>query len=118
MNEEDPFINVAVAFSPNLDLCQQLIRGEWEKKWSTNAICYQLDEDVGHIVGRIIRKTKCTGRKKTQSVSYNVTWEYSYPGISEVPYKYVLDGNKVGEKLMEIRSNIRQQASSKTTEEI
>jgi hypothetical protein len=112
MNEEDPFINVAVAFSPKSDLCQQLIRGEWKKKWSTNAICYQLDEDVGHIVGRIIRKTKCTGWKKTQSVSYNVIWEYSSLGISEVPSKYVLDGNKVGEKLMEMRSNISQQASS------
>jgi hypothetical protein len=71
-NEEDPFINVAVAFSPNSDLCQQLIRGEWKKKWSTHAVCYQLDKHVGHIVGRIIRKTKCTGRKKTQSVSYDV----------------------------------------------
>jgi hypothetical protein len=109
-NEEDPFINVAVAFSPNSDLCQQLIRGEWKKKWSTHAVCYHLDKHVGHIVGRIIRKTKCTGRKKTQSVFYDVAWEYSSLGISEVPYKYVLDGNKVGEKLMEVRANVRQQA--------
>ena len=55
-NEEDPFINVAVAFTADSDLCQQLLRGEWKKKWSTHAICYQLDKHVGHIVGTGVGK--------------------------------------------------------------
>jgi hypothetical protein len=58
---------------------------EFGKQWTSEAICYHLDQTAGHIVGSIIHKSRGIGsRSKDGSNKYDVVWEFTGLGKTSV----------------------------------
>jgi len=90
---KDPFVGKSVAFGVSSDAGKELIT-EFGKKWIADAICYHLDSSNGHIVGTIVRKSRGLGKKKNDEITYDVVWEFSSLGESNVPFSLLLDAHK------------------------
>ncbi len=101
-----PFVGKAVAFSRNSEFAKQLIN-ELGKKWVEEAVCYHLDAKVEHLVGTVMRKSRGVGKNQRNQINYDVVWEFSSLGETNVPYSYLLDGNKTAEKLLRSRSKMK-----------
>ncbi len=104
-NSKDAFVGKSVAFGVSSDAGKELII-EFGKKWKADAICYHLDSSNGHIVGTIVRKSRGLGKKKNDEITYDVVWEFSSLGESNVPFSFLLDAHKEAEKLLKRRVKI------------
>jgi hypothetical protein len=106
----DPFVDKAVAFRCNSEFGKQLIK-EFRKKWVEEAVCYHLDTKVGHLVGTVMQKSRGVGKNQRYQINYDVVWEFSSLGETNVPYSHLLDGNKVAEKLLRSQSKMKSSIS-------
>jgi len=95
----DPFLGKGVAFRCNSDFGRTLIK-EFGKKWVPDAVCYHLDGKAGHVVFTVMRKSRGLGKRKGNKTNYDVVWEFSALGETNVPYSYFLEGNKEADRLM------------------
>ena len=102
----DPFVGKPVAFTCNSEFGKILIK-EFGKKWVDEAVCYHLDPKVGHLVGTVMRKSRGLGRNHGKQINYDVVWEFSHLGETNVPYCYLLEGNKMAEKLLKRRAKMK-----------
>ena len=66
-----------------------------------------MDANVDHIVGTVMRKTRGLGSKHGNQANYDIVWEYSALGETNVPYSHLLEANKVADKLMKSRSKMK-----------
>ncbi len=77
----DPFIGKCVAFGCNTTVGVELL-SDFGKNWTSDAICYHLDQTAGHIVGSVMHKSRGIGsRTKDGGMKYDVAWEFS--GLGE-----------------------------------
>jgi len=90
----DPFIGKAVAFGMQSNFGLKL-SCDLKDTFCPEAICYHLDKKHGHIVAR-----------KANPINYDVVWEFTTLGESQVSYAYLLDGNKEAERLMRRRLSL------------
>jgi hypothetical protein len=70
-------------------------------------ICYDLDNCDGHIVGTVLRKNKLPKSSKQIAANYNVIWEFTTFGESDLAGIVLLDGQKEGEKLLRKREHLK-----------
>ncbi len=106
----DPFDGKAIAFRCNGGFGEQLFK-EFRKKSVEEAVCYHLDAKVGHLVGTAMWKRKGIGKTHHNQINYDVVWEFSSLGETNVPYSHLLDGNKVAETLLRSRSKLKSSIS-------
>ncbi len=83
---KDPFFGTHVAFSLAKETGKKLIC-ELGKKFIYDAVCFDLDNTAGHIVGIVMRH-----QKGTKGKGYQVVWEYSGLGESCLPLADILEG--------------------------
>ncbi len=92
----DPFIGQIVGFYCASDIGKKIIES-FGDQWTEAAICKQLSKEHGHVIGKVTRKSKAEGRKKsTATQCYDVAWEYTNLGESSVSTAYLLDASHVG----------------------
>jgi len=97
---KDPFFGTHVAFSLAKETGKKLIC-ELGNKLIYDAVCFDLDDTAGHIVGIVMRH-----QKGTKGKGYQVVWEYSALGESCLPLADILEGHKEAEMLMVKRSKL------------
>jgi len=73
---------------------------DFGRKWVPDAVCYHLDGKAGHVVGTVMRKIRGLGKRNGNETNYGVVWEFSTLGETNVPYSYLLEGNKETDRLM------------------
>jgi hypothetical protein len=102
----EPFLGKGVAFCCNSNFGKTLIK-EFGKKWVPDAVSYHLDGKAGHVVGTVMRKSRGLGKKNGNETNNDVVWEFSALGETNVPYSYLLEGNKEADRLMIHRKIIK-----------
>jgi len=102
----DPFVGKGVAFGCNSDFRKTLIK-DFGKKWVPDAVCYHLDGKAGHVVGTVMRKSRGLGKRNGNETNYDVVWEFSALAETNVPYSYLLEGNKEADGLMMCRKKLQ-----------
>lgn len=66
-----------------------------------------MDANVDHIVGTVMRKTRGLGSKHGNQANYDIVWEYSALGETDVPYSHLLEAHNLADKLMKSRSKMK-----------
>jgi hypothetical protein len=78
------------------------------QKFDEKGMCYELDGLAGHIVGTVLRQNKQPPKSKRNVTSnYNVIWEYTAFGDSDLAAIVLLDGEKVGQQLVRKREQLK-----------
>jgi hypothetical protein len=80
---------------------------QFGEKFDERGVCYDLDNTSGHIVGTVVRINRVPKAKKQVTTNYNVVWEYTAFGESDLALTVLLDGQKEGDKLIAKRALIR-----------
>jgi hypothetical protein len=101
--EADPLIGKPVAFGQNTTIGSFLI-SQLGEKFDESGVCYDLDSTSGHIVGTVLRINKTPKGKKQVTPNYNVVWEFTAFGESDLALTVLLDGQKEGDKLIAKRT--------------
>jgi len=83
-------------------------------KFDESGICYDLDNCDGHIVRTVLRKNKLPKSSKQIAANYNVIWEFTTFGESDLAGIVLLDGQKEGEKILKKREHFKT-AATKTS---
>jgi hypothetical protein len=52
-----------------------------------------------------MRKSRGLEKRNGNESNYNIVWEFSALGETNVPYSYLLEGNKEADRLMMRRKN-------------
>ncbi len=87
----DPFIGKCVAFGCNTTVGVEL-SSDFGKNWTSDAICYHLDQTAGHIVGSVMHKSRGIGsRTKDGGMKYDVAREFSSLGETSVDIRGLLE---------------------------
>jgi hypothetical protein len=76
-------------------------------KFDESGICYDLDKCGGHFVGTVLRKNKLPKSNKQIAANYNIIWEFTTFGESDLPGIVLLDGQKEEEKLLRKREQLK-----------
>ena len=58
-----------------------------------------------------MRKSRGIGKNHHNQINYDVAWEFSSFGESNIPYSHLLDGNKEADKLLRSRSKMKSSTS-------
>jgi hypothetical protein len=104
--EDDPFVGKTVAFGRNSTVGSSLVH-QLGNKFDESGICYDIDNSDGHIVGTFLRKNKLPKSSKQIAANYNVIWEFTTFGESDLAGIVLLDGQKEGEKLLKKREHLK-----------
>jgi hypothetical protein len=104
--EDDPFVGKTVAFGRNATVGRSLVH-QLGNKFDESGICYDLDNCDGHIVRTVLRKNKLPKSSKQIAANYNVIWEFTTFGESDLAGFVLLDGQKEGEKLLRKREHLK-----------
>ncbi len=96
--DDDPFIGKGVAFDLSTTVGKQLIV-DFGAKLSYEAVCFELNDKAGHILGTVLREEKSSKGRR-----YHVVWEYTALGESILPLSSILQGHKEAEVLALKRS--------------
>jgi hypothetical protein len=91
--DDDPFIGKGVAFDLSTTVGKQLIV-DLGSKLSYEAVCFELYDKAGHILGTVLREEKSSKGRR-----YHVVWEYTALGESILPLSSILQGHKEAELL-------------------
>jgi hypothetical protein len=110
--EADPFIGKPVAFGRNTTIGNHLIK-QFGEKFDERGICFDLDSTSGHIVGTVMRINKQPKSKKQVTTNYNVVWEFTAFGETDLALTVLLDGQKEGDKLIAKRIHNRSKKSGR-----
>jgi len=103
----DPLVGKTVAFARYTPVCMSLIT-QLGQKFDEKGMCYELDGLAGHIVGTVLRQNKQPPKSKRNVTSnYNVIWEYTAFGDSDLAAIVLLDGEKVGQQLVRKREQLK-----------
>lgn len=93
-DDEDPFIGARVAFHLAKETGKWLT-AEFSNKLQYEAVCFDLDDTVGHIIRMVMRHHK----RSRKTINYQVIWEYTALGESILSLSEVLECYKEAEKL-------------------
>jgi len=108
----DPLVGKTVAFARYTPVCMSLI-SQLGQKFDEKGMCYELDGKAGHIVGTVLRQNKLPPKSKRHVTSnYNVIWEYTAFGDSDLAAIVLLDGEKVGQQLVRKREQLKSNAKA------
>ncbi len=91
----DPFVGKTVAFGCNTAVGSSII-GQLGKKYDNRGVCYDLDS-TGHIVGTASHMNKMAKSKKQVATNYNIVWEFTAFGESDLAGFLLIDGEKEGQ---------------------
>jgi hypothetical protein len=93
----DPFIGKPVAIDLSHPYGKQLMV-EFGFKLTFEAVCFELNNEAGHLPGTVMRQIK---HNKTNR--YQVVWQFTALGETALPLSAVLDGHKEAERLTIVR---------------
>jgi hypothetical protein len=72
------------------------------KKYDNRGVCYDLDSE-GHIVGTVLHMNKVPKSKRQVATNYNIVWEFTAFGESDLAGFLLIDGVKEGQRLISAR---------------
>jgi len=107
----DPLVGKTVAFARYTPVCMSLI-SQLGQKFDEKGVCYDLDWKEGHIVGTVLQQNKSPPKsKKNVITNYNVIWEYTAFGDTDLAAIVLVDGEKVGQRLVRKREQLKSNAN-------
>jgi hypothetical protein len=85
------------------------------KNLDNNEIRFDINPKYGHIFGTVIRVLQAKKGDKSNLQLYNVVWEYTAYGESDLPMSVLLDAHKVAESITTttLANRTRQQVKQK-----
>jgi len=93
----DPFIGKKVAFRCGSEVVQQ-VKTALKDKFDKKGIRFDVEPSFGHILGTVMRLNRPT--KGCKINTYNVVWEYTAYGESDLPMMVLLDAHKEADKFL------------------
>jgi hypothetical protein len=83
--------------------------------WCSDAKSFILDSTNGHIIGKVIRKSKAPSRAtKNTSNCYNIAREYSVLGEYSITSGYLLEASHIGSRMYRLRQDMGRSDSTNT----
>ena len=109
----DPFIGKKVAFRCDSEVVQQ-VKTALKDKFDKKGIRFDVEPSFGHILGTVMRLNRPT--KGCKINTYNVVWEYTAYGESDLPMMVLLDAHKEADKFLNPTiSKVQRRRSTKRT---
>ncbi len=109
----DPFIGKKVAFRCGSEVVQQ-VKTALKDKFDKKGIRFDVEPLFGHILGTVMRLNRPT--KGCKINTYNVVWEYTAYGESDLPMMVLLDAHKEADKFLNPTiSKVQRRRSTKRT---
>jgi hypothetical protein len=77
-----------------------VIKNSFGNKWTNDALCFMLDATHGHIVGKVMRQS----RRQSGINTYDIAWECTALGETQVNYSFIRDACIAGCGLVTLRT--------------